>query len=69
MGSANRRLTSVLEELKHMYTTSNHQCLALQDQAAWVELELLQFYAFSITKILILNYLWLFQVLKSQQHF
>lgn len=69
MSSGNRRLTSLLEELKHMHTISNHQCLLLQNQTAWIDLELPHFYAFSITEILILHYLWLFQVLKPQQHF
>lgn len=63
------RETTVLEELKHMHIIRNYQCLVLQDQTAWVDLELLHFYAFSITKILILHYIWLVQVFKLQQHF
>lgn len=43
MSSGNRTLTTVLEELKHMHTISNHQCLVLQDQTVWADLELLHF--------------------------
>lgn len=69
MSSENRRLTSLFKELKHMHTISNPQCLLLQNQTAWIDLELLHFYAFSITEILILHYRSLFQVFKPQQHF
>lgn len=48
----NRRLTSVLEELKHTHTIGKHQCLALQAKLLGLTLKYSIFIPFSITKII-----------------